>query len=359
MEDVHTLTRWADLPRPQRLRMLRVISSKAKAIRKRKRKAVLAQQVHTPLPSHACTRAHMYMRVYIHARACTCTRAHMYTCIYTCIVSLPLPFLPPSLLPPSPPPSLPSFTYHVYIYLFSCQLFPQTFPLFSPIFVYTMVSYFCPLSKKVTTLERHDRNRRLYLTKTLASLLDYRCWMKCTAHRASEIPAFRAKHATIKTLAEQKRFVSDQMRLRQICYGVPKHSKKNPDVPLLSCGRSQSGVDTYLTDVCLYITKEAPLQLAMRTAGSNLHEGNRPLDKVAQVYIYIYIYVSPPPPPSSDSPFLLLLPSPPPSFSSSCFLLFLLPFFFLFLSFLLPHLLLLHLHVCACVRIYIYIYIYI
>ena len=48
MEDVHTLTRWADLPRPQRLRTLRVISSKAKAIRKRKREAVTAAPSSVP-----------------------------------------------------------------------------------------------------------------------------------------------------------------------------------------------------------------------------------------------------------------------------------------------------------------------
>ena len=42
------MTRWTDLPRQQRLRIMRVITSKAKAVRKRKREAVLAQQVLSP-----------------------------------------------------------------------------------------------------------------------------------------------------------------------------------------------------------------------------------------------------------------------------------------------------------------------
>ena len=132
--------------------------------------------------------------------------------------------------------------------------------------------------------------------------------MKCTVYKAPDLPAFRAKYATLKTIAEQKRFVSDQIRVRQICYGIPKHSKKNPDVPLLSCGRSQSGVDAYLMDVCLYITKEAPLVLSMRTAGSNVDEGNRPLDKVAQVFLCQASFLLLPPPP--------FLPPSTPSFSS-------------------------------------------
>jgi hypothetical protein len=45
IEDTHTMTRWRDLPRDQRLRIMRVISKKAKLIRARKRAAVKSQQV--------------------------------------------------------------------------------------------------------------------------------------------------------------------------------------------------------------------------------------------------------------------------------------------------------------------------
>ena len=165
-------------------------------------------------------------------------------------------------------------------------LYPPSLSVSPPLFFYLpSVSFFiprCPLHLQVATLQRHDRNRRLYLTKTLASLLDYRYWLKCKVYRTADLDAFRAEYQTTQTLSEKGRFVSDQMRVRQACYGIPKHSKKHPDVPLLSFGRAQAGVDAYLLTVCLYISKEAPLKLTLRTAGSNMHIGERPMDEVAQ-----------------------------------------------------------------------------
>ena len=65
-------------------------------------------------------------------------------------------------------------------------------------------------------------------------------------------------------------------------YGVPKNSKKHPQVPKLSCGRSMDDVTAYLEEVCKYIAGEPPLKLKLATAGSNLPNTDRPLDATAQ-----------------------------------------------------------------------------
>ena len=67
-----------------------------------------------------------------------------------------------------------------------------------------------------------------------------------------------------------------------MCYGVPKRNKKHPEVPYLSCGKTQAGIDAYLEEVCTYIKNENPLKLKLARAGSNLHYGEMPLDAVAQ-----------------------------------------------------------------------------
>jgi hypothetical protein len=72
------------------------------------------------------------------------------------------------------------------------------------------------------------------------------------------------------------------MRPRHMCYGVPKHEKKHPQVPKLSCGRSMEGVTAHLEEVCKYIAGEPPLKLKLATAGSSLPNTDRPLDEISQ-----------------------------------------------------------------------------
>jgi hypothetical protein len=61
---------------------------------------------------------------------------------------------------------------------------------------------------------------------------------KCVTPPSAHTPALppmprcvpRAEHQPTQTLSEKGRFVSDQMRVRKACCGIPKHSKKNPEV---------------------------------------------------------------------------------------------------------------------------------
>jgi hypothetical protein len=83
----------------------------------------------------------------------------------------------------------------------------------------------------------HDRQRTLYLTKILASLLDYRYWLNCKVYTSKDIKDFLEYVKTVDMIAVQRRFISDQIRLRQCCYGLPKRSEKHPNIPLMSCGK--------------------------------------------------------------------------------------------------------------------------
>ena len=85
-----------------------------------------------------------------------------------------------------------------------------------------------------------------------------------------------------KTMGEQRRFISDQIRLRQICYGLPKRSKKHPTIPRVTCGKGKDGLDAYLAEITGFIAAEPPLTLCARRAGSNLDKGDQPLGAVAR-----------------------------------------------------------------------------
>ena len=74
-------------------------------------------------------------------------------------------------------------------------------------------------------------------------------------------------------MAEQRRFVSDQIRYRQICYGLPKKSKSYPNIPRLTCGKGKDGLDLDLAEVAGFIAAEPTLTLCPRRAGSNLVKG--------------------------------------------------------------------------------------
>jgi hypothetical protein len=52
VEDVHSLTRWVDLPRPMRLRIMQTISKRAKNLRRRAREAVHLQVGCAHSPPH-------------------------------------------------------------------------------------------------------------------------------------------------------------------------------------------------------------------------------------------------------------------------------------------------------------------
>jgi hypothetical protein len=136
--------------------------------------------------------------------------------------------------------------------------------------------------QQAATLTAHDHQRNLYLTKTLSSLLDYRCWLKCKVYRSGDVEAFMTDFKTIKTMGEQRRFISDQIRLRQICHGLPKRSKKHSNIPRVARGKGKDGLDACLAEIMGFIAAEPPLTLCAHRAGSNLDKGDQPLDAVAR-----------------------------------------------------------------------------
>ena len=137
--------------------------------------------------------------------------------------------------------------------------------------------------QQATTMAAHDSQRTLYLTKTLASLLEYRYWLKCKVYTSKDIKNFLEHVKTVHTIAEQRRFISDQIRLRQCCYGLPKRSKKNPNIPLVSCGKGLDGLERYITEVAGFIAGEGSLVLCVKRPGSNLDKGDQHLDVVARM----------------------------------------------------------------------------
>jgi hypothetical protein len=52
IEDAHSLTRWADLPRPRRIRILQLFSKNAKGVRRRKRDGLCFGATGPPLALH-------------------------------------------------------------------------------------------------------------------------------------------------------------------------------------------------------------------------------------------------------------------------------------------------------------------
>ena len=113
-------------------------------------------------------------------------------------------------------------------------------------------------------------------------LLDNRCWLKCKVYRSGDVQAFMTDFKTVKTMGEQRRFISDEIRLRQICYGLPKRSKKHSNIPRVTCGKGKDGLDAHLAEITGFIAAEPPLTLCARRAGSNLDKGDQPLDAVAR-----------------------------------------------------------------------------